>query len=90
MTRIVRVKPLEGYRLEVEFDDGLVKVVELEEYLFGEVFAPLKDPRVFRQVELDRVLGTVVWPTGADFCPDFLRNEAKGKIIRKPRAALSG
>lgn len=40
---------------------------------FGVVFAPLRDPAEFDRVRLDAELGTVVWPGGADLCPDVLR-----------------
>jgi len=30
------------------------------------------DPALFRQVQVDRELGTIVWPNGADIDPDVL------------------
>ena len=61
-----------GYRLRVEFDDGVVKVIDLENELVGPVFEALRDPAVFRQVAVNRETGTVEWPNGADFAPEFL------------------
>jgi hypothetical protein len=60
------------HRIRIAFADGVEGEVDLWSELFGEVFEPLKDPGVFRQVRLDKELGTVVWPTGADFAPEFL------------------
>lgn len=48
------------------------KKVDFKKYLYGEVFEPLKDIERFRGFRVDRQLGTIVWDTGADFCPDFL------------------
>ncbi len=72
MHTIVSAKPLENYRLEVAFEDGSTKEIDVSPFLYGEVFEPLKDYEVFKQVKVDKTLGTIVWPTGADFCPDFL------------------
>jgi hypothetical protein len=41
----------------------------------------LQDERFFRQVRADRELGTIVWPNGADVCPDVLYSFASGKPI---------
>ena len=70
--RATGVKVLRPYVLEVEFADGLVREIDVEAELWGEVFEPLKDPAFFARVAVDRELGTVVWPNGADFSPEFL------------------
>jgi hypothetical protein len=57
----------------VGFADGERRQVDVEGLLDGEVFRPLRDPEVFAQVMVDPVLGTVVWPNGADLAPEFLR-----------------
>ncbi len=67
-----RVRHLDGYRLALQFDDGVAKEVDLEEHLVGEVFAPLLNPDLFRQVGLNADTGTIEWPNGADFAPEFL------------------
>jgi hypothetical protein len=71
MHRVVQVKALEGYRLEVAFDDGTRGIVGLEDRLFGSMFEPLRDPRMFHQVFIDE-FGVVAWPKGADLAPDAL------------------
>jgi hypothetical protein len=42
------------------------------------VFAPLLQDDYFRQVTVNTELGTVVWPNGADLCPDVLYSQATG------------
>ena len=71
MERVVSVKPLDRYRIDVEFADGLRGVVDLSERLFGPMFAPLKDPELFAQVRVDE-FGAICWPNGADLAPDAL------------------
>ncbi|HEX5727770.1 MAG TPA: DUF2442 domain-containing protein [Longimicrobiaceae bacterium] len=66
------VQLLGDYELRLEFDDGVTKDVDLEGELHGEVFAPLRDPELFRQVAVNPETGTIEWPNGADFAPEFL------------------
>ena len=72
MARVVAVKVLRPYVLEVTFDDGTIREVDLEADLWGPMFEPLRDPATFAQVVVDSELQTVVWPNGADICPDVL------------------
>ena len=69
---VKKAKYVSGYRLVLTFEDGSVRLVDLEDYLDGEVFEPLKDVSYFRRVRVNRDLDTVVWPNEADFSPDFL------------------
>lgn len=63
---------LKDYVLRIEFTDGALKDVDLQGELYGEVFEPLRDPHFFEQVKVDGETGTVEWPNGADFAPEFL------------------
>ena len=60
------------YELRVTFSDGVVKEVDLVGELHGEIFEPLKDPEVFKQVRVSVETNTIEWPNGADFAPEFL------------------
>jgi len=60
------------YRIWLQFADGVEGEIDLEHDLWGEMFEPLKDKALFREFSLDRELGTIVWPNGADFAPEFL------------------
>ena len=71
--RIEAVTLVGPHSLELRFNDGAIRRVNLLTELVGEVFEPLRDPGEFARVVLDPVAGTVVWPNGADFAPDFLR-----------------
>ena len=72
MPDVVAVSVLSDFVVELTFGDGLVKTVDLEPQLHGRLFGELRDPAVFRQVRIDRDGGTIVWPNGADICPDLL------------------
>jgi hypothetical protein len=73
MVRIRSVLPLDGFQVRLGFTDGTERTVDLEPYLRGPVFETLRqDLDFFRSVQIDEELGTVVWPNGADLCPDVL------------------
>jgi hypothetical protein len=69
---IVNVEYVDDYRLTLQFSDGRTGIANLAESLHGGVFEALRDPSLFRQVKLDQELGTVQWPNGVDFAPEFL------------------
>jgi Protein of unknown function (DUF2442) len=69
---VVAVKVLHPCVLEVAFADGAVREVDTEPDLWSEMSGPLRDPDVFAQAFVDPELRTVVWPNGADGCPDVL------------------
>ena len=73
MVRVQKVTPLDGFMLRLEFTDGSERTLDTEPYLRGPIFEPLRhDPVLFRSVRVDEELGTIVWPNGADICPDVL------------------
>jgi len=78
MYRVKRVRPQEGYRLFVEFEDGVQGEVDLSDRLFGPVFEPLRDLGFFAEVTVDEY-GAVCWPNGADLAPDALYMQLAGQ-----------
>ncbi len=72
METAVEVRVVEPFVLEVTFDDGVQRRVDMKPLLGRGVFAPLLDPAFFARVAIDPELGTVVWPNGADVSPEFL------------------
>ena len=79
---IVEVQPLDGYRLRLRFEDGVVGEVDLEKMIqFEGIFAPLKDRATFVQVRVNPDVGTIVWPNGADLDPLVLYSQVTGAPI---------
>ena len=73
----------DDYRLLITFADGQRREVDISTMVpFEGVFAPLQDRGYFASVTVNSELGTVVWPNGADLCPDVLRTS--GRLIETP------
>ena len=71
LVRIQDAAPLEGFRVRLKLTDGRIVERDLEELLTGPVFAGLRgNPERFREFRVEG--GTLVWPGGADLCPDVL------------------
>jgi len=70
--QVLEVEYLGEYRLGVRFSDGREGVADLAGWLEEGVFVVLRDVEMFGQVRLDGELGTVQWPNGVDFAPEFL------------------
>lgn len=71
LVRVKTVEALEGFTVRLGFEDGTQKVIDLERYLHGPIFEPIRnDPAVFRLVKVED--GTLAWNNGADIDPDVL------------------
>jgi hypothetical protein len=71
LLRIQKVRPLDGFRLELTLTNGSIVERDIAALLVGQVFEPLRaDPALFGQVRVEA--GTVAWPNGADLCPDVV------------------
>src|ERR1051325_11343006 len=62
------------YVLEICFDDSSVRRIDFEPMLEGELFGPLRAPKLFARVKLDPEVHTLVWPSGAVFDPATLHD----------------
>jgi len=76
LVRVKSVEPLDEFRVRITFQNDVQKEIDLERFLRGEVFEPIrKDPEVFRSV---KVIGnTIGWNNGADIDPDVLYYDLK-------------
>ncbi len=88
MGRLVRVRdvePLDEFKVRIEFEDGTIKEIDLEAYLRGPIFEPIrKDSVVFRSVKVEG--GTIAWDNGADIDPGVLYYDLKPAWMEKREA----
>ncbi|MFQ6101264.1 MAG: DUF2442 domain-containing protein [Anaerolineae bacterium] len=71
LVRVRAVEPLKGFKVRLEFEDGTQKEMDLEPYLHGPIFEPVRNNlHLFRAVKVEG--GTLAWDNGADIDPDVL------------------
>ena len=71
LVRVRSVEPRKGYLVHVVFEDDTEKVIDLEPYLHGPIFEPMRrDPTTFRAMKVEG--GAITWDNGADIDPDVL------------------
>ena len=78
MRKISKVEVLQGYRLELEFDDGVSGTVDLSEAVGKGVFALWLEPLAFDRVRIGSS-GELLWDDRIDLCPDALCLKVTGK-----------
>jgi Protein of unknown function (DUF2442) len=86
---IYRVRSFEvmgSYTLRVQFDDRTDQIIDFEPVLAGELYGPLRDLSLFKQVWIDPEVHTLVWPNGADFDPAILHDWPEHVEALKERA----
>lgn len=88
--RVVAVRHLVDFELEIRFSDGVVARLDFRERVSGRggVFQPFASTVFFALVSVDQEAGTLVWPNGVDFCPDVLYAEATGRDIAELNSAV--
>ena len=85
---VIQAKYDGGFRIHLTFNDDLQGTVDLQSWLEGPIFEPLKDRTYFQQFFIDG--GTVVWPNGADIAPETLYDAIKHTDAAQHRAGADG
>lgn len=75
---VVAAEPIGGSLMRLEFSDGYVKLADLSSLMVGPVFDEIRERGWETSVVVDRELGTIVWPNGADLPPSVLRSANLG------------
>lgn len=75
--KVVQFELVADYTLKIKFDDESTQTINFLPVLKGALFGPLQNIALFNQVEIDPEVHTLVWPNGADFDPETLRNWPK-------------
>jgi len=84
MIDVIGVRPLGGYKLEIEFSNEMIGE---RDFAFinresGPMLEPLKDPAYFARVFID--VGALTWPNGYDWDPIALHDEMKAEgLLRR-------
>lgn len=77
------MQPLDGYRLQVEFQDGVSGEVDLSTLISSPnagVFSSLKEPDAFKRAYVE--YGVVTWPGNIDLAPDAMYDAIRANGVR--------
>jgi len=89
MIKVTKVKPIDGFKLEVRFSDGTAGVLDCAGIVAeeGPMVEPLRDPTFFSRVFLE--FGAPTWPNGYDIAPWTAKAEieAAGALKRTEESA---
>ncbi len=70
---VTKAKYLTDYKVWLSFNDGTEGEIDLTSELYGEIFEPLKNKKKFKSFKVEG--HTLSWSNGADFAPEFLREQ---------------
>lgn len=72
MEDVIEGRYVSAYTIWLRFEDGTEGEVDLSQELHGAVFEPLQKSEYFASFRVNPDTGTIEWPNGADFAPEFL------------------
>ena len=76
---IITAKYIEGYRIELTFEDGNSGTVDFQKYVKkGGIFSKLQDLERFRDFQINKEMGTISWDDQIDIAPETLYSDATG------------
>ncbi|MEQ9402643.1 MAG: DUF2442 domain-containing protein [Cyclobacteriaceae bacterium] len=85
LIKVINARYVGGHIMEVSFNDGVIKKVDLKDCFRGPVFEELKEVENFKNFSLNR--WTIEWANGADLAPEFLYDLAmqqdQGGAVKK-------
>jgi len=67
---VSKAEYLDNYRIELTFNNGEIKTVDLQNELNGSVYKPLRQLEYFKSFRVH--YNTVEWANGADYAPEYL------------------
>ena len=70
--KIVRIEPLESYKLKLEYESGETKIFDVKPYIIGGWFGKLHDTDYFKSVRILPDGKGIQWCDGQDIAPHEL------------------
>src|SRR5205807_5209938 len=85
---VVGAKYASGYQLDITFDDGTQKTVDISQWFKGPVFEPLRKKEYFKKffIEAD----SIAWPNGVDISPEALYDAQDARNVQKASRSKGG
>jgi hypothetical protein len=76
LTHVIKAELREGYRIYIEFNDGLSGIIDFKEKIttdHREIIRELIDKTKFTKIKIER--HTLCWENGVDFAPEYLKTQ---------------
>ena len=83
MIRPVKVTALTGFRIRLDYAEGVTGTIDLSDLVGRGVFAPLQDEAFFKKVHLGDH-GQIAWTDEIEICPDAAYLEIPGSLSHEP------
>lgn len=83
MHKITSATAIQGFRVDLTFDDGTSGIADLSHLAGRGVFRLWDDRSAFEAVSIGES-GELVWGSEIDLCPDTLYMKVTGKTPREP------
>ena len=74
---VIEARYIGGHKVWLRFRDGTEGEIDLAARLWGPAFEALRDPEYFSRFSVHPEFETLVWPSGADFSPEFLHDNVR-------------
>jgi hypothetical protein len=88
MLEVTKARYEQGYKIWIEFNDGTSGIIDLSDVLWGPIFEPLKDIKLFKRFFISDILHTIAWENDADLAPEYLYEKLAGQRVQ--RVSLEG
>jgi len=82
MYDLVEAKYIDGYIMELAFENGRKGTVDFSSYINkGGVFGRFSDLSYFKKFSINKELGVLCWPDGLDIAPETLYHKTTGEPL---------
>ena len=82
MYDVIEAKYIDGYALELTFENGKKGTHDFSNYIKrGGVFEKFSDLSYFKKFYVNKELGVLCWPDGLDIAPETLYHAATGEPL---------
>jgi len=79
---LIEAKYVEGYKLELTFENGKKGTVDLQDYVKkGGIFSRFSNIEYFKKFYINKEIGVLCWPDDLDIAPETLYHEATGEPL---------
>ena len=75
---VIKVRPLDDYKLELTFKNDEVRLFDMKPYLEKGIYKELKDENKFKTVRIS--FDSIEWCNKADIDPEFLYEKSERYI----------